>query len=354
MKKAIKLTAILCALVLLMGLAGCDDKAAQTPKYETITVEMPEQQPGEAAEKIVKAVSGFYGVWALSEDHNLYRMQLENNQPDMSTMEAAYRHVQDFSLGSFGEYINILYTTGRLERYWTDHDYGELPEPLESVAEISGCAALMQDGTVRYYRIDYAPEKTAEEYSQTAWHTLEGIKAKAIAGGERERMLILDENNTLWNCSKEDTNDRLEVAQNVTSFCYSAYNKMRYHDDIWYRTADGGLHHHHYGWGDPIGTPDTPEEQLPATDQYDLPGVPVATDDGNVLLQQEDGTYLFLQANSEVPKVYTMPLKGVYAEGSAFRYMVAGTDGRLYYHSDADTDPRNPIDEVNWVVELPN
>ena len=128
-------------------------------------------------------------------------------------------------------------------------------------------------------------------------------------------MLILDENNTLWNCSKEDTNDRLEVAQNVTSFCYSAYNKMRYHDDIWYRTADGGLYHHHYGWGDPIGTPDTPEEQLPATDQYDLPGVPVATEDGNVLLQQEDGTYLFLQANSEVPKVYSMPLKGVYAEG---------------------------------------
>lgn len=41
----------------------------------------------------------------------------------------------------------------------------------------------------------------------------------------------------------------------------------------------------------------------------------------------------------------------MYAEGSAFRYMVAGTDGRLYYHSDADTDPRNPIDEVNWVVE---
>ena len=38
MKKAIKLTAILCALVLLMGLAGCDDKAAQTPKYETITL----------------------------------------------------------------------------------------------------------------------------------------------------------------------------------------------------------------------------------------------------------------------------------------------------------------------------
>ena len=56
----------------------------------------------------------------------------------------------------------------------------------------------------------------------------------------------------------------------------------------------------------PIGTPDTPEEQLPATDQYDLPGVPVANEDGNVLLQQEDGTYLFLQANSEVPKRCTL------------------------------------------------
>ena len=116
MKKAIKLTAILCALVLLMGLAGCDDKAAQTPKYETITVEMPEQQPGEATEKIIKAANSLSGVWALSEDHNLYRMQLENNEPDMSTMETAYQHVKDFSLGSFGEYINILYTTGRLER----------------------------------------------------------------------------------------------------------------------------------------------------------------------------------------------------------------------------------------------
>lgn len=61
-----------------------------------IAVTMPEQQPGEATEKIVKAVNSLSGVWALSEDHNLYRMQLENNQPDMSTMEVAYQHVQDF------------------------------------------------------------------------------------------------------------------------------------------------------------------------------------------------------------------------------------------------------------------
>lgn len=357
MKKAIKLTAILCALVLLMGLAGCDDKAAQTPKYETITVEMPEQQADVAGEKIIKADRAIYSLWMLTDEHNLYGCHFtEDNQPDMTTLELWFQGVKDILVDetNYGT-LSVLFDDGSYNRYNVLEMGGPYqPDPIQEVAAISYDSILLKDGTVRYYRIDYAPEKTAEEYSQTAWHTLEGIKAKAIAGGERERMLILDENNTLWNCSKEDTNDRLEVAQNVTSFCYSAYNKMRYHDDIWYRTTDGELYHHHYGWGDPIGTPDTPEEQLPATDQYDLPGVPVATEDGNVLLQQEDGTYLFLQANSEVPKVYTMPLKGVYAEGSDFRYMVAGTDGRLYYHSDADTDPRNPIDEVNWVVELPN
>lgn len=357
MKKAIKLTAILCALVLLMGLAGCDDKAAQTPKYETITVEMPEQQADVAGEKIIKADWAIYSLWMLTDEHNLYRCgYTEDGQPDITTLELQFQGVKDILVDrtTFGS-LSVLFDDGSYNSYNVLEMGGPYqPDPIQEVAAISYDSILLEDGTVQYYRIDYAPEKTAEEYSQTAWHTLEGIKAKAIAGGERERMLILDENNTLWNCSKEDTNDRLEVAQNVTSFCYSAYNKMRYHDDIWYRAADGGLYHHHYGWGDPIGTPDTPEEQLPATDQYDLPGVPVATDDGNVLLQQEDGTYLFLQVSSEVPKVYTMPLKGVYAEGSAFRYMVAGTDGRLYYHSDADTDPRNPIDEVNWVVELPN
>ena len=134
MKKGKKIAAMLCALVLLMGLAGCGKEPAPAPDYEMIAVEMPEQQPGEAAEKVVKAVSGFYGVWALSDDCSLYHMQLENNEPDMSTMEVKYRNVQDFSLGSFGEYINILYTTGRLERCWTDYDYGELPEPPAKAA----------------------------------------------------------------------------------------------------------------------------------------------------------------------------------------------------------------------------
>ena len=58
-EKGNKLTAILCALVLLMGLAGCDDKAAQTPKYETITVEMPEQQADVAGEKIIRRIGHF-------------------------------------------------------------------------------------------------------------------------------------------------------------------------------------------------------------------------------------------------------------------------------------------------------
>ena len=148
MKRTTRLIALLCALVLLAALAGCGKgptptpNPTPTPEYEMIAVTMPEQQPGEATEKIIKAVNSLSGVWALSEDHNLYRMQLENNEPDMSTMEVAYQHVQDFSLGSFGEYINILYTTGRLERYWTDHDYGELPEPLEAHCRATAEAAM--------------------------------------------------------------------------------------------------------------------------------------------------------------------------------------------------------------------
>lgn len=123
MKRITRTIALLCALVLLATLAACGKDPTPTPdptpmpEYEMISVTMPERQPGEATEKIIKAVNSLSGVWALSENHSLYRMQLENNQPDMSTMEAAYQHVKDFSLGSFGEYINILYTTGRLERY---------------------------------------------------------------------------------------------------------------------------------------------------------------------------------------------------------------------------------------------
>lgn len=86
MKKTMKFTAMLCALVLLMGLAGCGKEPTPAPDYEMIAVTVPEQQPGEATEKIIKAVNSLSGVWALSENHNLYRMQLENNEPDMSTM----------------------------------------------------------------------------------------------------------------------------------------------------------------------------------------------------------------------------------------------------------------------------
>ena len=202
MKRMTRTIALLCALALLAALAGCGKDPTPTPnptptpdptptpEYEMIAVTMPEQQPGEATEKIIKAVNDISGVWALSEDRNLYRIQLENNEPDMSTMEVAYQNVQDFTLGSYGEYIDILYTTGRLECYWTDYDYGELPEPLEGVAEISYRAALMQDGTVQYHY-------------DGAWHSIEDIKAKKIAGDNRLCVLVLDENNTLWNYSME-------------------------------------------------------------------------------------------------------------------------------------------------------
>ena len=96
MKKAIKLTAILCALVLLMGLAGCDDKAAQTPKYETITVEMPEQQADVAGEKIIKADWAIYSLWMLTDEHNLYRCgYTEDGQPDITTLELQFPRIKD-------------------------------------------------------------------------------------------------------------------------------------------------------------------------------------------------------------------------------------------------------------------
>lgn len=338
MKKTVKFAAMLCALVLLAVLAGCNDKTTQTPKYETVTVEMPEQQADVAGEKIVKAGSSYQSFWILSDSHNLYRCQSENNQPDMTTLELKYRNVQDFSLGSVGENISILHTDGKLENHWTDYDYGELPEPLENVTAISGCAALMREGTVWYY--------------SGGWHCINNIKAKKIAADNGNRVQVLDENNTLWNYSMED-GSCMETAQNVVDFCYAPANSLYYSSHIWYTTKEANtLYNHSYGWFDPT-EPTDPHMEQPKTEQYSISGVPVYTICGDVLLQQEDGTYLFLQANSEIPKVYSMPLKGVYADGSAFRYMIAGIDGRLYYHSDADTDPRNPIDEVNWVMELP-
>lgn len=347
MKRMTRTIALLCALVLLAALAGCGKDPAPTPnptptpEYEMIAVTVPEQQPGEATEKIIKAVSGFYGVWALSEDHNLYRMQLENNEPDMSTMEAAYQHVKDFSLGSFGEYINILYTTGRLERYWTDHDYGELPEPLEGVAEISGCAALMQDGTVQYH------------YGG-AWHSIEDIKAKKIAEDKGQRLLVQDQNNTLWDYSMED-GSRIETAQKVLDFCYSSANKIYYTSCIWYTTAEKDtLYCHSYEWFDPA-TPTDPNIPQPKTEEYHISGVPVYAAQGCVLLHQEDGSYLFFAPNyGEKPAVFSLPMKGVYAVAQMWNgyYMIAGTDGRLYYHLDESTDERNPYDGAEWVWTL--
>lgn len=356
MKKTMKLAAALCALVLLMGLAGCNDKAAPMPEYETIPVEMPEQQAEVAGEKIIKADRAIYSLWLLTDEHNLYRCgYTEDGQPDMTTLELQFQGVKDILVDrtTFGS-LSVLFDDGSYNSYnIMEMSNPYQPDPLLEVAAISHEAILFKDGTVQYYQMDYAPEKTAEELAQNAWHTLEGIKAKAIIGGDREWILVLDENDTLWNCNKTDPNGRLEIAQNVTSFCYSPCDKMRYYDDVWYRTADGGLYHHYYGWGDPIASPDRPEEQQPATDQYDCPGVPVASSDGNVLLQQEDGTYLYLQTNSETPKEYTMALKGVYAEGSPFSYTIAGTDGRLYYHLDKSTDERDPYNGAEWVLELP-
>ena len=343
MKKTMKFTAMLCALVLLMGLAGCEDKATPTPEYETITVEMPEQPAEVAGEKITKAGSSYQSFWILSDSHNLYRCQSENNQPDMTTLELKYQNVQDFSLGSVGENISILHTDGKLENHWTDYDYGVLPEPLDGVAAISGCAALMLDGTVQYYY-------------NGAWHHIDELQALKIAEDNGQRLLILDQNNTLWDYSMED-DSRIETAQNVVDFSYSSANKMYYTSCIWYTTAEKDtLYCHSYEWFDPT-EPTDPNMSQPKAEAYRISGVPVYAANGCVLLHQEDGSYLFFAPNyDEKPAVFSLPMKGVYAEARMWDgyYMIACTDGRLYYHLDESTDDRNPYNEAEWVLELPD
>ena len=50
-------------------------------------------------------------------------------------------------------------------------------------------------------------------------------------------------------------------------------------------------------------------------------------------------------------------MKGVFAEARAwlgYYHMVAGTDGRLYYHLDESTYSLAPYDGAEWVMELPD
>ena len=68
-------------------------------------------------------------------------------------------------------------------------------------------------------------------------HPIEDIKAKKIAEDKGQRLLVRDQNNTLWDYSMED-GSRIETAQNVLDFCYSSANKMYYTSCIWYTTAE--------------------------------------------------------------------------------------------------------------------
>ena len=47
-------------------------------------------------------------------------------------------------------------------------------------------------------------------------------------------------------------------------------------------------------------------------------------------------------------------MKGVYAVAQMWDgyYMIAGTDGRLYYHLDEGTDERDPHNGSDWVWTL--
>ena len=199
----------------------------------------------------------------------------------------------------------------------------------------------MQDGTVQYYY-------------DGAWHSIEDIKAEKIAEDKGQRLMVLDQNNTLWDYSMED-GSRIETAQKVLDFCYSSANKMYYTSCIWYTTAEKDtLYCHSYEWFDPT-TPTDPNIPQPKTEEYHISGVPVYAANGCVLLHQEDGSYLFFAPNyGEKPAVFSLPMKGVYAQAQMWDgyYLIACTDGRLYYHLDESTDERNPYDGAEWVWTL--
>lgn len=177
MKRTTRLIALLCALVLLAALAGCGKNPTPTPdptptpEYEMIAVTMPEQQADVAGEKIIKADRAIYSLWMLTDEHNLYRCgYTEDGQPDITTLELQFQGVKDILVDrtTFGS-LSVLFDDGSYNSYNVLEMGGPYqPDPIQEVAAISYDSILLKDGTVRYYRIDYAPEKTAEEYSQTA------------------------------------------------------------------------------------------------------------------------------------------------------------------------------------------
>ena len=103
----------------------------------------------------------------LTDEHNLYGCHFtEDNQPDMTTLELWFQGVKDILVdGTNYGTLSVLFDDGSYNRYNVLEMGGPYqPDPIQEVAAISYDSILLKDGTVRYYRIDYAPEKTAEEY----------------------------------------------------------------------------------------------------------------------------------------------------------------------------------------------
>ena len=168
MKRTTRLIALLCALVLLAALAGGGKNPTPTPdptptpEYEMIAVTMPEQQADVAGEKIIKADRAIYSLWMLTDEHNLYRCgYTEDGQPDITTLELQFQGVKDILVDrtTFGS-LSVLFDDGSYNSYNVLEMGGPYqPDPIQEVAAISYDSILLKDGTVRYYRIDYAPEK---------------------------------------------------------------------------------------------------------------------------------------------------------------------------------------------------
>ena len=198
MKRTTRLIALLCALVLLAALAGCGKNPTPTPdptptpEYEMIAVTMPEQQADVAGEKIIKADWAIYSLWMLTDEHNLYRCgYTEDGQPDITTLELQFQGVKDILVDrtTFGS-LSVLFDDGSYNSYNVLEMGGPYqPDPIQEVAAISYDSILLKDGTVRYYRIDYAPEKMLMYGREAQSKTRIASPATIPKSGERNRKI---------------------------------------------------------------------------------------------------------------------------------------------------------------------
>ena len=87
-----------------------------------------------------------------------------------------------------------------------------------------------------------------------------------------------------------------------------------------------------------------------------MTGIPVDTAYSSVLLQQQDGSYLYFIPDYDgngTPKMTAIPIRGTYAFLGLSNYSIVGIDDLLYFHQDEYPDERYGIYDDEWVLAMP-